>query len=181
MYRKLFVLSLAVQSVLFAVVGMARMPGPPSLEEFQRHFDSDGDGQVTRGEIQLVRTREFQQADVDGNGHVGLAEFLNWEKQRRRKQLQQRLERLDLNADGRLSEAEFVNGHLLGPEHVPGSVFRLADIDGDALLNLTELQALDDNRDAWHFAHMDRNADNGIALDEFLQAPLPGGPGHPRP
>ncbi len=50
MYKKLFILSVAVQLCLVAASGVSRMHGSPSAEDFKQHFDGNGDGQVTREE-----------------------------------------------------------------------------------------------------------------------------------
>lgn len=157
--------------------GLARPGGAGQPEGFLARFDSDGDGRVTRSEIEAVRAAEFTAADSDGSDALSFAELNAHEQQQRAERQAQDFARLDQDGSGGISTQEFVDGHPQERAIAAATVFGLADSNSDGSLSLTELEALRQDPAPWHFANLDADGDGGISQDEFTSAPPPRGPG----
>ena len=107
MKRKLIVTGMA----LLAVTGVAlalplheRMHGESPLHQM---FDADGDGEVTRAEIEQGRAAQFAKADTDGNGTLSAQELEQATEAMRKEMMQRRFTMLDADGDGEISAKEF--------------------------------------------------------------------------
>jgi Ca2+-binding EF-hand superfamily protein len=90
-------------------------------------YDTDGDGRVTREEVQAARLEEFRQADTNSDGNFSLEEMQALREQKKG----ERFESLDSDASGSISEAEFLNAHPHGSQTAVSTVFGFADSDSD--------------------------------------------------
>lgn len=101
-------------------------------ERFER-LDRDGDGAITREEIDAKHNEHFAKADVNGDGDLSVAEMLLMREQRRLKHLERRRNHLDADGDGKVTAAEFAAARA--------GFFDRADADGDGALTLDEMMA----------------------------------------
>jgi len=99
--------------------------------------DGDGDGVITRAEVETMRGEKFAKADENADGAVSLDEMQAFhEAQRAARQaarLQQRFDKMDADGNGTISDAEF------GARMV--SRFEQADRDGDGEVSEAEREA----------------------------------------
>lgn len=82
--------------------GMRGQDMRPSFEE----LDADGDGQITRAEMQAHRQARFEAADTDGDGKLSPAEMEARAMARVQARVAAMVERLDSDGDGLLSVDE---------------------------------------------------------------------------
>lgn len=75
---------------------------PVSFQE----LDTNGDGQVTKEEIQAHSAQRFTNADADGDGQLSLEEMQAAAQQRANDRVAKMFEKRDANQDGFLSEDE---------------------------------------------------------------------------
>ncbi|SMF96683.1 EF hand [Methylomagnum ishizawai] len=152
-----------------------------SNNQWPASYDTDGNGKVSKAEIEAARTAEFTAIDTDGDGYATLAELQTW-------LVAQQTSKYDtLNTDGgTLSQAEFV-GDLTGQAlSAATETFTLADTDGDSGLSADEFKALRPvfPQSIQTFVMLDTDRDTKISQDEYLTPPKPGkggkgGPGGP--
>jgi len=81
--------------------------GPRGGEEFTfETLDLDGNGQVTREEMQAFGLQRFSKADTDGDGVLSEAELVAAAQARAAERVTKMVERFDKNGDGALSPEE---------------------------------------------------------------------------
>lgn len=164
--------------------GMARMPGPPPDEQaaFLERFDTDGDGLVTRQEIEVARAAEFNAADSDADGTLSFSELEALEQQQQEERLNSEFALLDQDDSDGVSLTEFTEGHPQNDAVAATAVFGFADLDSGGSLSLAELDALKQGGpEPWRYANLDQDGDGNVSKDEFTSATPPhrsGGPGH---
>lgn len=83
-------------------------------------MDANGDGAITRAEMQAYAERTFAQLDVNRNGRLEPAETVNL-------LTTEQFRTLDRNGNGSLSRQEFIDQFMAD--------FASADRDGDGILN----------------------------------------------
>jgi hypothetical protein len=126
---------------ILAALGLSAALGAAAQAQAQRdpaevisRADANGDGAVSRDELRTERDSAFGRLDRNGDG------FLSGDDAPRRRQAAggERLDRaraaFDTDGDGQISEAEFVNGPMVG--------FDRADANKDSVVDAGELQAL---------------------------------------
>lgn len=113
--------------------------GPEAMIE---KFDANGDGAITKAEIQEAAAARFAQADTNGDGVLSAEEMTAAAQARSAKatgdRVAKRIEKLDTNGDGQLSLDEM---QARGTERLD-RMFDRADADGDGTLTLAELQEM---------------------------------------
>lgn len=119
----------------------------PGFEE----FDADGDGSVTRAEVDAFRAGRFAEVDADGDGSVTREEFTAHVVARATERAAEMFERLDADGDGALSrdalEARGPGGAL------EGRIFAMLDADGDGAIAREEHDAAMERRAGMHEEH----------------------------
>jgi Ca2+-binding EF-hand superfamily protein len=97
--------------------------------------------------------------DTDGDGRISREEFMQLSEER--------FTRLDVNADGYLSQDELLGmRRSMRGGRPDGEMLRSLDTDGDGALSLAELQVRRPDMTAERFNEIDRNGDGLLTPDE---------------
>ncbi len=116
-------------------------PGPdaaPMMPMFEA-FDADGDGKVTKEEVDAYRANRFAEVDADGNGEVSLEEFKAEAVARAEERAAEMFARLDADGDGVLSRDVLESNDRRGA--MAGRMFDRLDTDGDGAVSKEEVEA----------------------------------------
>lgn len=144
-----------------------------------RH-DTDGDGFVSRAEMEAQAAAMFARMDANSDGKIDAAD-----KEARQNRY---FDRLDTNKDGQISRAEFAAGHVRGKgdgkgdgkggpgmhggrhggmRHGGGMMMKpMADANNDGAITRAEVTAAV----AKHFAEADTNNDGKLSAEERRDA-----------
>ena len=132
---------LAVVMGLTAVTADARDRGGPDRERPSfSELDADGNGEVTRAEMEAIKAARFAAADTNGDGSLSVEEMIasrsadNTDRMERR--ITRFIERADDNGNGTLEINE------VGPsEERVTERFERLDSDGSGGLSMAEMEA----------------------------------------
>ena len=100
-------------------------------------LDDNGDGQITKAEVQAHRAAEFVKVDIDGNGSLSAEELMAKVDERCSKKMEKRVKWM----------------------------FKDLDADGTGTVELAEMQAKRSGERM--FGHLDANEDGMISQEEF--------------
>ena len=103
-------------------------------------LDTDGDGRITRAELQARGTARFLAADSDGNGRLSLAEMQAHAAEQARDRAARMLERMDADGDGELAQDEMMS------DRRAGRMFDRIDADGDGAISEEEFSQMRQHR-----------------------------------
>ena len=81
--------------------------GAQGLEQMFQTFDGNGDGRLTQAEIDAYRRDRHASFDTNEDGAIALTEFEKVWLDAMRTPMTQRFQRLDANADGKVTAEEF--------------------------------------------------------------------------
>ncbi|GAB2189260.1 EF-hand domain-containing protein [Sessilibacter sp. MAH2] len=95
-------------------------------------YDLNGDDTITAEEITSKKHKVFQFMDADNSGSVSIDEYILSDTMRREALLRARFDKLDLDHDGTIDDAEYTS--YLG-------LFASIDGDGDGNLTKSEVMA----------------------------------------
>lgn len=174
MYKHLSIGVCMLQVALLAASVLALIPGTeigPSS-----NARSDNQGREDPEVFSLGQAADFAGADRDGDGVLGILEFTALEKLSREDRLAGEFSRMDRDSDGYIDAEEYVARHPRETGQTSSTDFALADLDGNGRLGPKELAVLwPPDTGYLSFSRLDRNADEGISLQEFhAEAPRPG-------
>jgi len=152
-------------------------PQRPSREQILRHFDADGDGQLSESERQAAREQLSQRRDQQSergrrDGFQGEQRQGGQQGQRsdRRGPPPEVMERFDIDGDGRLNETEH-RAARADLESRRARAMERFDADGDGRLNDAERRAA---RDAFgqerRLHRLDSNRDGSFSETELADA-----------
>ncbi|OED47049.1 calcium-binding protein [Rhodobacteraceae bacterium (ex Bugula neritina AB1)] len=96
----------AAASVAAGGMAMAKGKGHHGPKMSFEEIDADGNGEITKAEIQAMKKARFSKADADGDGKVTLEEMQARAQERANKRAARMLERFDTDGDGALSAEE---------------------------------------------------------------------------
>ncbi len=99
----------AVAALVMALAGPAVAFGPGGKHGPQIDFetlDADGNGEVTKAELQSHGQARFAQADSDGDGKLTAAELTAAARKQSEDRVAHMIERFDTDGDGALSQDE---------------------------------------------------------------------------
>lgn len=172
---KKFTLAAATAALAMTATALIAAPG-----DAKRGPDANGDGVMTRAEIQAQVSERFAKADANGDGVLNEAD-----KAARTGQM---FDKIDTDKNGSISRAEFVAAHsgMLGGEHEgmdmggdhkmgghgmgghrmggggPGMMLKMADTNNDGAVTRDEAMAAAFK----HFDAMDANKDGQVTKAE---------------
>ncbi|MDD9729799.1 EF-hand domain-containing protein [Mameliella sp. AT18] len=115
----------------------AHGPRGAFMQEMFAEIDADGDGKVTKEEIEAFKTARFEATDTDGDGKLSREEIAAARDARRVARMQTMVERLDQDGDGLLSADELAAGPA---RRAPQDMFDRLDADDDGALTLEEIE-----------------------------------------
>ena len=121
-----------------------RGKGKHMTEMFER-FDANGDGQVTRAEIESTRQTMFGGADNNSDSNLDLQEFEGLWLNHMRPRMVDKFQMLDNDGDGQITEAEFAKPIAHMAERL--------DRNDDGVIEMKELKRK-------HFGHGDDDDEN---------------------
>ncbi|WP_417523201.1 EF-hand domain-containing protein [Marinovum sp.] len=171
-------LSLPATSAL-AKGGMGGMGGGAALQ-FE-HFDQNGDGSLTREEMQDVRKAHFNMVDTNGDGELSADELKAGADARREARFARMVERLDTDGNGTISAAEMEagkdgmrKGGKMGKDHARDGKARgdkeHAGKDRGGKRGDDTRQGRGDDRFDRMFALIDTDGDGAVSKAEFDSA-----------
>lgn len=134
-------LTLALPAALVLPAWAEDAPRDPTAI-FER-FDLDGDGRITRAEIEALPGARFAQMDTDGDGIATREEILAHAGARIEIGIDRMLQRGDTDGDGALSLAEMNEmreGRGPGRRGGPDAIFDRFDADGDGAVTVDEFR-----------------------------------------
>lgn len=133
--NKIVILALATTAALAFSPASARDHRVYKLEFLT--VDANGDGQITKAELQAYSAAEFSKVDTDGNGSLSIEELTAKANERRLKRIKKRAKWM----------------------------FQQLDVDGNGTVALAEMRAKRGGE--WMFEHLDENEDGMISHEEF--------------
>ncbi len=139
---------------LTGTAAIARDHGPRDPQAMFERFDTDGDGLVTRAEIEATRDARFEDLDADGDGSVTEEEFTASAVERARARAAEAFARLDVDGDGVLSEDTLAARG--GSSKRLERMFSRIDANGDDAISPEEVEAAMDR-----FAEMRQRRGHG--------------------
>jgi len=167
--------------VVSSVFSVAIMAGPTQhhgqYNRFMQFFDTNHDNIVTMDEFNKAAETRFNNMDADHNGVVTAEEFQAFISNKREEHRAQRFKEIDSNADGSISQQEYMSYKQKQAE----SRFQQLDTDKDGLVSLEEFasgSARMYGHKNWHgrdgknsiFSRLDANGDGSISQQESLTA-----------
>ena len=139
MLKSLVLASVAAGATLAGTATLARDHGAAEMRDRFVEMDLNGDGVVTRDELETAQDARFAEADADGSGTLTEAEFVAAAVERARARAAQAFARLDADGDGMLSrdavEAQHRHGRGLD------RIFERVDANGDDQVTTEEFEA----------------------------------------
>lgn len=128
---------LSAATILIAVLGAQAVakPGNRDAQAFFERFDVNGDGQITREEISVVRAERLTEVDADGDGFVTADELEAAAAERARERVARIIELRDADGDGKLSLEEMEPGERASAR------FNRVDQDRDGIISQAEFDA----------------------------------------
>lgn len=121
--------AMALTSGAALAQGQARHGGQMSFEA----LDADGNGEITRAEMDQFRQGRFDAVDTDGDGKLTVEEIQAEAVARANERAKAMIERFDTDKDGMLSAAE-----MPGPRDGGERMFNRLDRDGNGTVSKAE-------------------------------------------
>lgn len=146
--KNLMIMSALGMSIVLggAMQGMAASDHGKGPRHAFEDLDANGDGQLTKNEMQAHMKARFDAADSDGNGVLSRAEMEARGHEKAAKRAGKMIERLDKDGDGGVSfeEAQARRG---------GKMFDRADADGDGAISQAEFDTAREKMREMHRKH----------------------------
>lgn len=128
--------------------------------ERMAELDTDGDGVITRGEVEASHIARFNETDANGDGTLTVDEITAHHEAKRAERKQRRhermLEKTDTNGDGVISSEEFTADKMARYDRM--------DTDGDGIVSKEERESAHSGRGGRHKMH--RGGDKAPAVQQ---------------
>ncbi len=138
-------------------------------EKLLTRFDSNQDGQISKSEVEEVKTGFFNKADQNADGQLTKEEFSTLHDENQQAQMEAKFAALDSNNDGSLSLAEMMKGKTGARAEAR---FNRVDSNGDGQVTLEEMAAMGAARGEKQvdnqFTRLDTDKDGVVSQAEFL-------------
>lgn len=142
--RKLTLAALLASGATLGVAGFAyadHHEGSDRKARMIEKLDTNGDGAISKAEVEAAKAAKFAEADANGDGSLTMAEleaFHEAERESKREEMKRRMfARADANSDGVISIDEFeMRGR--GGENM----FERVDANDDGILSAEELEEM---------------------------------------
>jgi Ca2+-binding EF-hand superfamily protein len=134
---KIFAVILATAGALAATTVVAKPGGFGGMGpkvQFEE-LDTDGNGEITKAEMEAHKASRFATADSNGDGKLSAEEMAAQARKRATKRVGKMISRLDKDGDGMLSQEEMANR---GGRH--GDMFVRVDSDGNGAISKEEFE-----------------------------------------
>ncbi|MEQ8556718.1 MAG: EF-hand domain-containing protein [Henriciella sp.] len=137
--KKLALAALIAGTTTVGVAGYAiAQPYNGGRGQMIEKMDTNGDGQITKAEVEAHKAQRFAEADANGDGSLSMAEmeaFRAVQRARRMEARQQAMfDRRDANGDGVISADEFGGRGAM--------MFDRLDVDDDDIITADEIGAM---------------------------------------
>lgn len=133
---KLFALSAAIVVGGISVADAKGSGGRAQLPSFET-LDADGDGQITKAEMEARGAARFAETDTDGNGELSKEELTARASKNNERRVEKMLDRLDADNNGSISQAELD----AAPRRGGGDrMFSRVDADNDGAISQEEFE-----------------------------------------
>ena len=159
---KILAVILATAGALAATTAMAK-PGCGGMGpkmQFEA-LDADGNGEITKAEMQAHKASRFSDSDSNGDGKISTEELLAKAQERAAKRVERMISHLDKDGDGMLSQDEMANR---GGRH--GDMFKRADSDGNGTISKEEFEQARQHRGGKHHGGPDGECDRGGKMEQ---------------
>ncbi len=107
-------------------------------------IDTDGNGQITREEMQSIVPNRFSATDTDADGFLTTAELEMAAMERAKQRVAEMMERMDADGDGKIALAE------MKARRDPSRMFDRVDSDSDGTISQAEFDAFHAERKGRH-------------------------------
>ncbi|OIQ46216.1 MAG: calcium-binding protein [Roseobacter sp. MedPE-SW] len=139
---KILAVILATAGALAATTAMAKpgcggMGAKMSFEE----LDADGNGEISKAEMEAHKAARFSTADGNGDGKLSAEELVAQAQKHAAKRVEKMISHLDSDGDGMLSAEEMSNR---GGRH--GDMFKRVDRDGNGAVSKEEFEQAREHR-----------------------------------
>lgn len=164
--KKSVITSVLIAGLLSSQLAIASKGGSG---KFMHFFDANNDGTVTMDEFDEAARTRFTRMDSDKNGILSQEEFHNYIKLRRMEHKAKKLELMDSNKDGKVSESEYVTYKAENAKRK----FAQMDKDKDGNLTAEEMKSCGKRRHGkgkYIFKRMDQNGDGQVTREESYAA-----------
>lgn len=125
---------------------MAEAKGGHGPRATFEELDANGDGNLTKEEMQAHRKARMASADADGDGNISKAELeaqiASKSSERVSRRVDRMMEHLDTNSDGLISVAELDAAAEKRASKRGGRGFEKADSDGNGSISKAEFEAM---------------------------------------
>ncbi|MBB6522631.1 EF-hand domain-containing protein [Pseudoteredinibacter isoporae] len=159
-----------IVTMMIALAATSQAYAFPGADERKEKLDLDGDGIITRTEIQAAKSARFADMDTDKNGQLSQAELSAYGEAKKAEMQAKMFARLDGDSNGTVSLEEFIDRRPGEREQVARNVFVLADVNQDGQLTQEELVNAKSDRAAMRFARMDLDGNGEISEEEFSES-----------
>ncbi|MDE4133813.1 EF-hand domain-containing protein [Phaeobacter sp. QD34_3] len=123
-------------------------------------LDADGNGEVSKAEMEAHRTARFAATDTDGDGKLSAEEIIAEGHKRAEKRAAQMIERHDSDGDGALSQEELP----MPGKH--GDMFSRLDSDGSGAISKAEFEEMRMHKRGKHHKGRDCGQKPGQGMEQ---------------
>lgn len=166
--------------------GRAQGHGPHMMMPAFGDLDTDGDGKITREELEAKRLERIKAMDPDGDGFITLDEMKTRAGEQARQRAEAMAERmftgLDADKDGKISAAEALGARMAAPQGME-RLFNRVDADDDGAISQQEFDRAAERMQKMRGKGHGEGRHGKGPRGEHQRPPMPpaGGPGAPQP
>lgn len=161
-------MKIGIAGLLLALGTTSVVAQQPGKAQFDR-MDADGDGKITREEIDAHAAARFSAADADGDGFLTPEELRAEASARHKQRVTRMIERFDKDGSNSLDAAELEAAGEARMDRMharrAGRMFERMDADKDGKLGMEEMHGR--HGPSRMFDRLDANDDDVLTREEF--------------